>query len=198
MEQSNVIVMLFGITALALILAVVRSYIHRQELAQRAAVVEQILSRIHEKVSTSDSGHIFKQKYGSLSRATCSGQNFFCDCFWPERVSEVKDENARILRTLNGYLNIEEHSVLERQLALLGSGKDDGSTLLFQIKADGCANARTRTRHGILYTLELEGWFGKKTLIAEGFLPSAVLKKGSHDELLEKTFSTLASFGNKE
>lgn len=196
MEQQNFIVMLFTVVALALILAVVRWRIYRQELAQKAAIVERVLYCINEKVSTTGAEWISRKENETLARATLIGHKFFCDCTWPQPSTAESDDGARILRTLDGYLDITGHTELEEQLALFVDRKKQGSALLFLIESDGDKDASVRIRHGIFYKLEVEDRAGVITLVASGILPLPALLKGTHDKLLEEIFAVLESSNN--
>ncbi|OGZ10132.1 MAG: hypothetical protein A3C14_00845 [Candidatus Lloydbacteria bacterium RIFCSPHIGHO2_02_FULL_50_18] len=190
--------MLFAVVALALILAIVRWRIYRQELAQKAAIIESVLSYIYKQVSATSAEKILRQQNETLTHTTLIGRKFFCDCMWPHPPTTERDndDGARILRTLDGYLDITEHAELEGRLALFGVRKERGSALLFLIEADGCKDASVRMRHGIFYKLEIKNASGTTTLVASGILPLPAPPKSSNDKLLEEIFAVLESSSN--
>lgn len=171
----------------------------RKDLHLRALYVQDILQHIHALLHGSKAPIVLTHGNKTTAAATFSARNFFCDCLWPARSSSTEsgDTSCAILRTLDGYLGLEESSALRERLQGFSVHAERDATLKFLFEEDAGSDAAARKQHGIYYKLDVEHASGKSTPVMDGILPKAILETVDNDRLLEEIFAAVRTPNNR-
>ncbi len=156
-------------------------------------LVESLLLHMSNGLRESIMTSTLVRNDGTLSHATLIGPHFISHCTWPMKNEAVSNEDASLLCSLDGRIELSGGSNLRKYFDPHVPKEGVDEVICFTIQADGNDDAEVRKQHGFSCTIQLKDKSGATLFATQNFIMSDVLKTSTHDQSMCEIFVALRS-----